>query len=320
MGRQFLRKCLLSLAGSSNLTIPGGGPKDLRIEFAIGASTLMAPNQSRFRITNPNPQTVASFKGKEFSTVTLLAGYEDNCAQIYSGDIKQTLTAHAENIVDSYIDIFAYENGNAYQQARVGKTLSAGWTPRDKVNLALEAMKPLGISGLGFVNVDLDSPKYPRGRPFIGMARDLLRQVALSAGGHWSMHDGKVHIINPDKPIDSGGPIVLNSQTGLVGFGQQTENGVVVRCLINPAIRVHSKVKIDESSIILAERKNGPFDGPSETNRNLDNAGRIASDGTYTVLFMEVEGDTRGQSYYQTLTCLADINALNKSEIDSGYF
>ena len=319
MTQQFLRACTLSLSGSSSLSIPGGGPTDLRIEFAIGASTIQSPNPARFRITNPNPQTIASFKNKEFQTVTLEAGYQDNVGLIYSGDVKQSLYAHAEDNVTAYIDVFCAEGGNAYQQARVGKTLAAGYKPQDKAQLALDAMAPFGVTGFGLVNVDLSQPSYPRGRPFIGMARDLLRQVALSAGATWSIHGGKVDMIDHDKPIPSSGSVVLNSSTGLIGWPQQTEDGIIARCLINPAIKVHTQVQIDQASINEAEKDNTPTGDASTKNINLDKTGQIAADGIYNVVFMETEGDTRGQPWYMTLTLQATTASENAGQIAAGH-
>lgn len=321
MSRLYLRQCSLSLMGSSSATIVGGGAKDLRVEFLIGASTLQTPNPARFRIYNPNPQTISSFKNKEFSTVSFSAGYEGTVGQLYSGDIKQSLYAH-ETPVDAYIDVFCAEGQNGYQQARVTKTLAAGWTPQDKVQTALDSMKPYGITGLGIVNVDLSQPKYPRGRPFIGMARDLIRQAALSAGATWNVQDGKVNIVNHTKPIPSSGVVTLNSQTGLVGFPQQTENGIIARCLINPALRVHGQVQIDESVINPAERDNytldNGFGATGATNFNLNTTGQIAADGIYNIIFMETSGDTRGQEWYQTLTLLATTATPTDAQFHAG--
>ena len=318
--KQWLRACTLSLSGSSNISISGGGPNDLRIEAAIAASTVITPNPSRFRITNPNPSTIASFKGKEFQQITWEAGYVGNTGVIFQGDVKQSVYAHSDNVVDSYIDIFCYEHGNAHQMSHVNKTLSAGWKPQDKLQLALDAMKPFGITGLGLVNVDLTQPARPRGRAIVGMARDIIREVALSAGALPSMSRGKLNIINHDQPLQSDGPVVLNSQTGQIGFAHQTEGGVVVRCLINPAIWVHTQVQIDQSSVIEAEKNNNPLGGEaSTTNFNLSNTGQIAADGLYRVLFLEIEADTRGQPWYMTLTCLATGAHPNESELHTGF-
>lgn len=318
MSRQFLRTCTLTLSGSSSLSVSGGGPTDLRVAFAISASTIQSPNMARLSVYNPNPQTIAGFQNTEFQNASLTAGYENNAGLIYSGDIKQSLYIHEEDNVTSRIDVFCAEGGNAYQQARVGKTLAAGWKPQDKVNLALDAMKPFGVTGLGLVNVDLSQPQYPRGRPFVGMARDLIRQVALSSGALWSIHGGKVDIIDHTKPVQSDGPVVLNSATGLIGWPQQTEGGIIARCLINPAIKVHTQVKIDEASINRAERDNTPTGDASQKNINLSNTGQIAADGIYRVVFMDISGDSRGQDWFMTLTLAATAASLTKSQIGAG--
>lgn len=321
MSRNWLRRCTITLAGSSAVSIPGGRDGDLKIEFSIGASTIQTPNTARVRITNPNLQTVASFKDKEFQTLTIEAGYEDNIGLLYAGEIKQSLFARSENIVDSYIDIFCAEHANAYQQSFVNKSLAAGWTPRDQLQLALDAMKPHGITGLGLCNIDLDNPKHPRGGAFVGMARDQIRSIALWAGATFSMHQGKVHIINPNQPLTTDGPVVLNSDTGLIGFVHQTENGIIARCLINPRIKINTTVKIDEASIIGAERTlslSTGFGTAGEQAKDLGNTGRIAADGLYRVAFYEVEADTRGQPWYQVLTCLAIGSTLNSGQLSQG--
>ena len=320
MSRQFLRSCTLSLSGSSSATINGGGEKDLRIEFLIGVSTLQQPHPARFRVYNPDPQTITQFQqaAKSGGSVEFFAGYIDSVGSVYRGDVKQTLYAH-ETPVDSYIDIFCATLQNGYQAARVTKTLAKGWTPQDKAQVALDALKPFGITGFGLVNVDLSTPAYPRGRPFVGMARDLLRQVALAAGATWSVQGDKIDMLDHSKPVQTSGPIVLNSQTGLVSFPQQTEDGIIARCLINPAIKVHGQVKIDESSIVGAERDNNPITGEGgQKNTTLDTTGQIAADGIYRVVFQEISGDTRGQDWYMTLTCVAISASPNQAQIEAG--
>jgi hypothetical protein len=318
MSRNFGRKCLVSLSGSSSLSIPGGAEGDLRIAFTVGASTIQSPNPGRVSVFNPNPQTIAAFKNQEFKTLTLEAAYEDNIALIYSADVKQSLYIHEEDNVTARMDIFCAEGGNAYQMSHVNKALAAGWKPQDKVNLALDAMKAHGITGLGLVNVDLSQPARPRGRAIVGMARDILREVALSAGAVWSMNGGQVHILDHSKPVQSDGPVVLNSDTGLIGWPQQTENGIVARCLINPAIKVHTQVKIDESQINGAEQDNTPLGATSSRNLDLKNTGQIAADGIYRVVFLEIEGDTRSQPWWMTLTLLATEASPNQGQISAG--
>lgn len=89
------------------------------------------------------------------------------------------------------------------------------------------------------------------------MAKDTLRSVAISAGATWSIQNGAVHIVDERKPVPGNTAFVLNSQTGMISRPEQTEDGIVVRSLINPALSIHSKVQIDQSSIQRADPEYG---------------------------------------------------------------
>ena len=321
MARNFLRVCSLSLTGASSRVITGGGSTDLDIVFDIKATTLQAPNVASFRVFNPSQDTIAAFKNKEFKTVQFSAGYEDHSGSVYYGNIMQS-RAGRENAVDGYLDIFCADAGNAYQQARVTKTLPAGYTPRDRLQVALDALAPFGVT-LRTVNVDLLTPKYPRGAAIAGMARDVIRSVALSAGAVWSIQDGRfLDIIDHNKPTPGPTKWVLNSSSGMVGIPEQTENGVLVRSLLNPAWGVNDLVQVDQEAINTAERDNNYLYGGAdigERNFDLANTGVIAADGLYRILALSRHGQTRGPEWYDDLTLLAATGASpNQQQVDAG--
>ncbi len=304
MSQNFIRACSVSLEGNSGRTIAGGGDTDLRIAFHVFQSTLQTPNAAEILIYNPSPATIKQFQNKEFSKVTLTAGYQDNSGVIYSGTIKGSVYRH-EDAVTTYIKLFCADGDTAYNQAIVNTTLAKGYTPQDKVNAAVKAMAPFGVS-LGLVNVDLSSPRYPRGLPIFSLARDALREVALSTGATWSIQQGQVHIVDERKPVSSSGVVVLNSKTGMVGWPEQTEAGVIVKSLINPALKVHSKVQINQSSIQQADPDYQTLQSDvSQRTINLQNTGKISNDGTYLVYFLEREGDTRFGPWYDSATVIA---------------
>lgn len=189
MGRNWLRTCSVSLSGSTSATINGGGDTDLKIVFSVKFWTSQTPNACRVRVYNISPSTRAAFQNKQFQRISLSSGYQDNMGLIFQGDIKQSIYGH-ENAVDTYIDIFAADGQNGYQQGRMSKTLAKGYTPMDVVNVAVGGMAPFGIS-LGKVNVDLTSLKYPRGAPLAGLSRESPRMMSLSAGALWSINFNK---------------------------------------------------------------------------------------------------------------------------------
>ncbi|EHR8977907.1 hypothetical protein KUT16_005101, partial [Escherichia coli] len=112
--------------------------------------------------------------------------------------------------------------------------------------------------------------------------------------------------------------IVLNSATGLIGMPQQTiGNGVNVRALINPNIRVNGLIQLDQASVYRTALSNNDIAmaGGQITDQNTDGnitlsgttsqPASIATDGVYIVRGIMYTGDTRGQAWYMDMMCEA---------------
>ncbi|MDR3488817.1 MAG: hypothetical protein P4M05_28430 [Bradyrhizobium sp.] len=300
MGRNFIRACSLQIgSGGSVIDL-----SNLRIVFKISQTTNQSPNPARFRVYNCAPNTVATLKAKEGALVTFSAGYQDSLGVVYIGDAKQFVAGH-ETAVDSYVDIFCAGGDRAYNQARVTKTLAAGWTPQDKLNVALSAMAPFGVS-MGLTNVDLSQPKYPRGIPMAGMARDMIREIAFTKRAMFSIQNNQLTIVNPMVAVQSS-TIEMSPSTGMVGWAKQTPDGIIVKSFINSQLQPHVSIHLDQSAINEAERDNNPFasQASGSTNFNLKTAGVLAPDGIYRVIALDRSGDTRGQEWYDESICIA---------------
>jgi hypothetical protein len=85
----------------------------------------------------------------------------------------------------------------------------------------------------------------------------------------------------------------------LIGTPNQTNDGIVLKCLLNPNIKIASQVQVNQSDIqrqlIDDNTEGGDTGAPSP----------IAADGFYRVLIAEYVGDTRGNDWYCELTCLS---------------
>jgi hypothetical protein len=152
--------------------------------------------------------------------------------------------------------------------------------------------------GVGSGNIaTLPVTKLPRGKVMYGNARHYLTNIVKTKGGEWSIQDEKVTIV-PKKGYLKGTRVVLTSKTGMVGTPQQTTAGVNVKCLLNPNIKISSQIVIDNKSVeqykINLSVPLSPENIPAPLTR----------DGTYYVLVAEHTGDTRGNDWYTTLTCL----------------
>lgn len=82
-----------------------------------------------------------------------------------------------------------------------------------------------------------------------------------------------------------GGATVPNSQTGLIGMPSQTlGSGIFARCLINPAIGIHSQVQINQADI---QGFQPAMTNTGQEQLTFSSLPSIAADGLYTVYRIE---------------------------------
>tara|TARA_R110000868_G_scaffold128723_7_gene337069 strand:+ start:2597 stop:3517 length:921 start_codon:yes stop_codon:yes gene_type:complete len=299
---QYIRRCNLYVTGQSG---DGLDLSNLHIKFSIKKSDAQTPNAAEITVYNLS-DTTAQFIRKEFTRVTLQAGYESNIGVIFDGNIKQCRIGR-ENGTDTYINISAGDGDDAYNFAVVSGTLAAGATQADQIAASANAMNSRGVT-LGYVGSTPDAV-LPRGKVLFGMARDYLRSSSASSSATWSIQDGKIQVVErtavlPDQAVR------LTSKSGLIGTPEQTEKGIAIRCLLNPQIKAAGRVQIDQSNVqeaaIPTAQKGSAVNDPPA----------IASDGLYRVLVVEYVGDNRGNDWYSDLTCLAmDDSAVPADQV-----
>lgn len=290
MTRQWLREVSLTVdAGGETIDV-----SELRIRFKVTQNRLQTPNTADIIITNLKDETAQKIK-KEGQIVTLKAGYQGASEGLFKGNLIQKRTGR-ENPVDTYTALLAQSGDKAYNFATVSKTLAAGSTFKDQVDVVLEAMKPHGITA-GYI-ADLGSKKMPRGRTLFGMARDVMRDIGFSTGTSWFIEDDKLNITKNNEP-KPGEAFVLNSTTGMIGRPVQTLDGIIVRMLLNPKVRPDTRIKIDQASIDEAAFN------PNYTAEVANNMiPSLADDGLYRVLVADHHGDTHGNPWYTEVICI----------------
>lgn len=303
---QYLRVCKLIVFGSDR---NGIDLSDLRIKFSVKRSDTMTPNTADIRVYNLSEATAKQIR-KEFTQVILEAGYEGNHGVIFQGNIKQVILGR-ESATDTFIDIVAGDGDRAYNFSIVNTTLAAGSTQEDHISAATRAMSEKGVTA-GF-NDELSPQRLPRAKVMYGNARDILRDSAQSSGKNWSIQDGKINFLNK-KSYLPGERVILTSKTGMIGAPSQTNEGVNVKCLLNPMLKIGGRVQIDNDSIqrlkINLNVPNSPANIPAP----------LTADGTYYLLVVEHEGDTRGVPWYSNLVCLnMDVTTNPLNSVQVGY-
>jgi hypothetical protein len=294
--QQFLRKIgLFVTAGSSGLDL-----SNMRIVFKTFQSDIQStPNHATIKVYNLSDATAKSVQ-KEFTAVRLQAGYEGGSyGAIFNGTIKMVRRGR-DNATDTYLEILAADGDVGRNFGVVNTTLAAGAKLGDQIAATTKA---LGLPA-SYVPPDIPLAALTRGKVLYGMARDRMDDISASASATWSIQNGQVQIV-PLTSYIPGTAVVLNSNSGMIGLPQQTEDGIHIQALINPRIKIGALLQIDNKSI------QGAFLG----GKNLFNQGRLENiplllpkvtwDGFYRVYVAEHDGDTRGQAWYSTITCLA---------------
>jgi hypothetical protein len=285
----------------------------LHFRFQIRAPEVETPNTATIRIYNP-ADTTAQLIQQEFSSVILQAGYQggQQYGQIFKGDIKWVKVGRESNVT-KYVEIDAADGDLAYLTSVVNTTLAAGAaSPVQQANAVAASMSSANVTqgdttpltnGTGGI--------IARGKVLFGLARAYARQVAGNTGCVWSIQNG-VLTWSPQTGYAPNEAVVLTARTGLIGMPEQTQNGIKIRCLLNPNIVVGGLVKIDNASINSTTVLSQGY--PSYNNIAL--FADQSADGTYKVIVHEMVGDTRGEEWYSDLICLAvDTSASSGNQV-----
>ncbi|EEJ8062905.1 hypothetical protein GTM03_003796 [Salmonella enterica] len=262
---------------------------------------------------------------------------DENGQGIELSDFKVTFTIDWFNISSaSRVGTFKIYNLSAdtdlaFATSITSQTLAAGYTTEDMFRLLMKDFEAKGAT-VGRTPV-FPPTVFPRGRALFGMTRHLMDNVAAQCGATWQFVDGQLNMLPEGEYMHDA--IVLNSATGLIGMPQQTiGNGVNVRALINPNIRVNGLIQLDQASVFRTALSNNDIAmaGGQITDQNTDGnitlsgttaqPASIATDGVYVVKGIMYTGDTRGQAWYMDMMCeargAADLNSKSYFDKTSG--
>lgn len=289
---QWIRKVSLIVSKASG---QGMDLSELRVRFSVNQSSFETPNNAEITVYNLAADTARQIR-KEFTAVTLQAGYENGAfGIIFQGTIKQAKIGR-ENQTDTFLKIFAADGDEIYNFGMVNQSIAAGQSPADQVAAIAAGMG----ATVGYVQFNTGLQSNIRGKVLYGMGRTHLRNLARSGLAQWSLQNGQVTVI-PMTTYLPGEAVVLNSKTGMIGLPEQTEEGIKITCLLNPKIVIGTQVQIDQASIQRASVSLNLKD----VNQTENAFPPVTDDGFYMVLVAEHDGDTRGNEYYSKLTCLS---------------
>jgi hypothetical protein len=316
---QFLRRWSLVLGTGTPGTAPAGDSLvlstsdeglDPRIKFEVRQADNQTPNTAIIRCYNL-ADTTALKAVTEFTRVVLSAGYmTGRFGVIFDGNIKQFKKGR-ESTTETYLDIFAADGDLAYNTASISQTIAAGSTSEERFKALQKAWADAGLQTPPNA-FDLKEQILPRDRVYWGMTADETQWFAKSHDATWNITNGKF-VLTPNTAYASGDIVVLTSQTGMIGFPEATQDGVMVTCLLNPSIQLRQRIKLDNKSINFYFAPGGSPTGESGVifpgyAGGVNYFASPATDGIYCALVIDYSGDSRGYAgspWYNIMTCLS---------------
>jgi hypothetical protein len=276
---QFIRKASLVVGGVTD----GIDLSNLQFKFSVKLAEISHPQYATFRIYNIGKDTLNQIKANEYRRVIFQAGYDQgNYGQVFDGEVIQGRQLR-ESPVDTCLDLLCAV-GYSANQAGISTTLAAGSTATDGAKAAAAAM------GVPITNNSKGTPpQMPRGQVLYGMAHETLSAAADGLGATWHHSATGIQVVDI-KTYAPGDALVLNATTGMIGWPEQTQEGIKIRCLLNPRVGVGTIVQLNNASIQKAEQ--------SADTRFINIYPTIDADGLYKVLYYEHSGDTRGNEWY----------------------
>lgn len=290
---QYLRRyCVTVMHKKTKKGVQFNG---IRCVFQCEKSVNDTPNYSIIKLYNLKDSTIASIKVGD--TVYLEAGYEKgNFGLIFTGQVIQPKVFY-ESQVDSGIMLIVQDGDQFLKNSFVSKSVGKSTTKYDVVKMCIDGQDDVSV---GVLDSSLQTGRLPRGKVLFGKSSKYLREAAKASKSNFYIEDGKVNIV-PATSYASGTAVELNPDTGLIGRPEQTDDGVSGQCLINPSIKLNTKVYILKDYIETKQVEEGKkkYSTPS-------------AKGVYKITKLKYEGDTHGDDWYCTFEAVTINYGLKK--------
>lgn len=301
MTQQYIRKVSLIIANASGAGIELG---DFALKFNVHHSSFSFPHTADIRIYNLAPNTQKQI-GTEFTQISLSAGYTGNFGVIFKGTIKQVRKGK-ESAIDSYTDIFAADGDEWHNQGVINTTLPSGYTQDQVWQSITTAIQPYNQTAALTTSPNNQNPS-PRGKVMYGPIRETVRDWSNTNQQSVTTDNGIVRAL-PLLAFKQDDAIVINSATGMVGVPEQTEEGITITCLLNPAVQWGSKIQINNKDITQ-----NLYSSASQYGQQVVIGAYpkppifpdLAADGFYKALSVDHVGTTRDNPFYTQIIALA---------------
>lgn len=261
--RNYGRKIGLLIAGSSGDALDLSG---FRVVFSVEKTAAEQPNKAKIEIWNLSDTTASMLLTGKMTRIVLQAGYVDNSAVLFDGNI--IAAKRIRQGTDVIVSIDAGDGDKSYSFAVVQQSIASGYSSADVAKASVTELQAKGARGASVDAIKAET-KFPRGRVMFGAARKFAREVAKTTECQWSIQDGQVVFCKVKSATEGAQAFLLSPSSGLVGAPTVDKDGVKAACCLNPQLHIYDPIQIHSEFV----------------------------DGTYKILTVKHSGDTHGNAW-----------------------
>lgn len=259
----------------------------LRIVFKVKKNLKREPNTCNVQIYNLSSTSRDFLSSASKLVLRLDAGYKSTgTSQLFLGEVRSAWSTK-EDGVTWVTTVTTGDSEKEMQEARIHISLGPSVPPEVALTAICRSLK-VGEGNVAQAVAMLKSrgvaAMFGPGTAISGKTALELSDFCRSAGLSWSVQDGKLQIIDKNKPL-SDLAVELGSDSGLVGSpsidfaaSSKTKKGgvyVKARALLIPELTPGRKIVLKSEAV----------------------------SGAYRIEEVEYEGDTHGLNWYANLTC-----------------
>ncbi|HEY8356688.1 MAG TPA: hypothetical protein VIL30_04425 [Ramlibacter sp.] len=249
MSRKYIRQVRATFSGSSGGSLV---VEDLRIEFDVEKTISSIPNAGEVRVYNLNSKHRYAV-GKELDHVVLEAGYvEGGMGIILTGDISDVF--HERSDVDIISKVTVGDGDKADRQGYVAKTYPAGTEIKDIVKDIQKGMPGVSLGELKGLD---EIPPTRRPVTLVSSSRRALDTLGRSNDFYWSVQNETLETIPFDGFLNQR--TLITPQTGMIGVPTITDNGIIVKALLDPSIRPNRLIEVHSETLDMNGEKSGTY-------------------------------------------------------------
>ena len=200
--------------------------------------------------------------------------------KIFDGQVIYPSRSKGSN-TDFILTLSCVGGGDFLGSSFIKESYNRGLNQRQVVERVCSAAK----TPINHISEGLSNQRLPRGKVFFGKVTKYIQDVIRGNAAMAYIEDSGV-IVSKLTDVANTEAIVIEPDTGLIGMPQQTVFGMDFKVLLNPFIKLGTKVRLKRSEVNELPPK------PQQPRMSLD------PDWTYQAIEVLHKGDTRGQDWY----------------------